>query len=135
MDEVPQVRHRKRPCAECPWRVDTKPGQFEACRYERLANTSGRPGAEAPFGAPLFACHKTPDGAEAACAGWLAAVGRDNITVRVLLAQRRLPPEVLTPGEDWPALHADYDDMRAAKELRAASDARLPKKNPQAGIR
>src|SRR5688572_9909879 len=69
------MRHRKRPCADCPWRKDVAPGQFAGERYEQLRSTtgrstSGRRGEEAPMGSPLFACHKSKVGAEIPCAGW-----------------------------------------------------------------
>jgi hypothetical protein len=112
MEPVP---HRRCPCAECPWRRDTPPGQFPACRYEQLADTPGRPGAEAGLRAPLFACHKTAEGREQACAGWLAVTGRDHLGVRLAVATGRLPAEVLDPGAGWPALFDSYDEMAATQ--------------------
>lgn len=85
--------HRLFPCRECPWRRDTEPGQFSACRYEQLENTSGVPGAEAALDAPMFACHKTPEGKEQACAGWLAVAGRDHLGVRLAVAHGGLPAD------------------------------------------
>ncbi|WP_425301265.1 DUF6283 family protein [Nocardia wallacei] len=67
--------HRRYPCAECPWRRDTPAGQFSQERYDDLAATTGSPGREAWLDAPLLACHKSPEGGEETCAGWLAAVG------------------------------------------------------------
>jgi hypothetical protein len=65
----------------------------------------------------MFACHKTAEGAEQACAGWLAAVGRKRIGVRAAVALGRLPVSVLDPGEGWPQLHTGYDEMVAAKVI------------------
>lgn len=107
--------HRRHPCVECPWRRDTPPGQFPACRYEQLANTSGRPGAEAGLRAPLFACHKTAPGGEQACAGWLAVAGRDHLGVRLAVAHGRLPAEALDPAPGWPQLFGSYDEMAATQ--------------------
>lgn len=109
------VRHRRFPCAECPWRIDTAPGQFPACRYEALRDTTGSPGREAELGAPLFACHKSAEGREEACAGWLAAVGLEHLGVRLAVATGRLPAEVLRPGTGWPQLHDSYAEMAEAK--------------------
>ncbi|PWI20548.1 hypothetical protein DI272_19120 [Streptomyces sp. Act143] len=61
----------------------------------------------------MFACHKSPEGREKACAGWLASVGHAHIGVRVAVAQHRLPREALAPGEDWPPLFASYTEMAA----------------------
>ncbi|MEC3995225.1 DUF6283 family protein [Actinacidiphila sp. DG2A-62] len=115
------VPYRRRPCGNCPWRKDVEPGEFPASRYEELRVTSEqREGHEPGIGAPLFACHKTPEGREIACAGWLAAVGHRHIGVRLAVAQRRLPPEVLHPGDDWPELFDTYDEMAT----RQAGDER-----------
>jgi hypothetical protein len=108
--------YRKRPCDECPWRKDTPPGQFPADRYEALANTSGGPGREAMLGQPMFGCHKgAEDGRDAACSGWLAAVGYYHLTVRLAVAHGRLPESALTPGVDWPELYGSYDEMPRAQ--------------------
>lgn len=103
----------RRPCIECPWRVDVAPGQFPPERYEALRGTTGEPGREAPLGAPLFACHKAPEGGEFVCAGWLAAVGLENLTARLLAVQGRLTGVGFHPGDDWPELHGSYAELLA----------------------
>lgn len=108
MTELP---HRAYPCNECPWRRSTPPGQFPGTRYDTLRNTSGTRGAEAALNAPLFACHKTAEGQEQACAGWLAAVGAGHLGVRLAVIQGRLPATALQPGEGWPELFDTYDEM------------------------
>lgn len=108
--DVTPIPRVKRPCSECPWKVDTKPGQFPACNYQRLENTSDvnrQPGLTDP----MFACHKTPEGEERACAGWLAVEGHAHIGVRLAVAQRRIPVEALTPGDDWPELFKSFREM------------------------
>lgn len=117
-----QIPHRRYPCRECPWRRDTAPGQFTAERYGALACTSEQtPGEQPGLTAPLFACHKSPEGAEEACAGWLAAVGNVHIRVRLAVAHGRLPAEALTPGEGWPELYPSYLEM-AARQARRDDD-------------
>jgi len=115
---VRPLPHAKRPCRECPWRRDVAPGKFSARRYDALRVTSGSPGAEAALGAPMFACHMSPLGAEYACAGWLAAVGREHLGVRLAVATGRLNPAALDPQPDWPALFQTYDEMAAAQARR-----------------
>jgi hypothetical protein len=63
------------------------------------------------FGAPIFACHQSREGAEFACAGWLAIHGYDSIAVRLAVMAGRIAPEALTPAADWPELHPSFDDM------------------------
>lgn len=109
------MKCHRRPCKECPWSKETPPGQFPLSRYEEIAHTTGAPGAEAPLGSPMFACHMTIEGREAPCAGWLAAVGYESLTVRVLLAKGELPPDVMEPGPDWPELFSSYTEMAEAQ--------------------
>jgi sulfite reductase beta subunit-like hemoprotein len=102
-DDFPHVR---RPCDECPWRRDAKPGRFPAGRYEALRET-----VEQRLGSPIFACHKTPDGKERACAGWLATVGHRSIPVRLAVSAGRLDPAALEPGPGWPPLFTSYEEL------------------------
>ncbi len=116
-----QIPHASKPCRtpgtdkwECPWVMATEPGQFPAERYEALRCTSEQaPGREPEVGSPLFACHRTAEGKEIACAGWLAAVGHRHIGVRLAVSQGHLPAEVLWPREGWPELFDNYPEMAA----------------------
>jgi hypothetical protein len=66
----------------------------------------------------MFACHKSAEGNEIACAGWLAVVGYENITVRLLLATGDLTmPE---PDETWPPLFDSYDEMASTQALESS---------------
>lgn len=114
--QVSELAPASRPCAECPWRRDVEPGQFPPGRYAALRGTTVGPGGhEARLDAALFACHKSRDGEEFACAGWLAAVGHRSLRVRLLAARGEIPAEALRPGEGWPPLFGDYDEMAEAQ--------------------
>lgn len=106
---------RRRPCAECPWRRDVAPGQFSQARFESLTATSGSPGQEAPIGAPMFACHKSPVGSEEACAGWLAVAGHQHLGVRFAVVEGRLDPDSLSAPEGWPPLFDSFEEMSATQ--------------------
>lgn len=109
------MRAAKAPCSECPWRLDQPVGRFAAERYEALRSTSAGPrGESAPLGAPLFACHKTAEGREIACAGWLAVEGCGHVRVRLAVAQGDLCQTVLEPGEGWPPLYGSFDELARA---------------------
>lgn len=114
-----ELRHRRYPCNECPWRRDAVPGQFCRSRFDALAATAGEPGNEAALNSPMFACHKSPHGNEEACAGWLATAGVNHLGVRLAVVTNRLEPSVLEPGPDWPPLFETYAEMAdaQAKEL------------------
>lgn len=103
------MRHVKRPCDECPWRKGAEPERFSPERWAALAASSpDRRGMGPEFGSPLFACHKSPEEAERACAGWLAQEGVAHPVVRMAVLTGDLPSCSLTPGEDWPELHATF---------------------------
>jgi hypothetical protein len=96
-----------------------------ADRYTALADTTGTPGAEAHLFAPMFACHKSPEGAEQACSGWLAAVGYYHLGVRLAIVTGRLDPRVLQPAPDWPPLFDTYQEM-ATTQARTTQSANPP---------
>jgi len=103
--------HAQRPCTECPWRRDQPPGRFSPERYETLRDTAGTPGREVGFQAPVFACHKSTEGHDLVCAGWLAVVGCEHLGIRLAVAMGRLDPETLSIREGWPELYASYDEL------------------------
>lgn len=115
----------KKPCASCPWRRDAAARDipnFDMKLAERLAATCpDKRGMGPEFGASLFACHQSKVGGEFACAGWLATVGHRHPAVRIAVATRRLDAAALSPGEDWPPLHADYQQV--LKKLSATKPA------------
>lgn len=111
---MPPLHHPPRPCSECPWRLDQPVGRFPVARYESLVATSvtgrGHPGLDAP----VFACHKTREGAEVACAGWLAVEGVHHVGMRLAVAMGRLDSVAFAPAPDWPPLYPDYLAMARA---------------------
>lgn len=121
MTDLPYARQ---PCTECPWRKDQPTGRFPPERYEALRNTAGSPGDEAPLWAPMFACHKTANGREIPCAGWLVVAGSFHLGVRLAIATGRLPVVALERGADWPELYATYDEMATANGAQPLTDAR-----------
>lgn len=116
--------HAAKICAECPWKRSTPPGQFTAARFEALSNTSGsrnssghdtRTAPEVGLNAPMFACHKTAEGKEIACAGWLAVEGADHLGIRLAVITGHIPADALAPKPGWPELFNGYEEMAAAQ--------------------
>lgn len=70
-------RFCRKPCSECPWRTDVQPYRFKPERYRNLASSA----EDISF--ILFACHKTNDGKEVACAGFLLRGATHNMAVRM----------------------------------------------------
>lgn len=97
-----------RPCAECPWRTDVAPGQFTAARFRALARCAE------DMAMTIFACHKSPQGGEFICAGFLLQQSAHNLSIR--LARRTQPfDDVVSP---YP-LHPHYRAMAIANGVRA----------------
>jgi hypothetical protein len=90
-------------CEECPWRTDVAPGRFSPERYQALAETclQGLPWR------PIFACHKTGEGREQACVGYLLRNGANNFVVRLAANSRKFDPQALR------ATGPLYDGFRA----------------------
>jgi hypothetical protein len=65
-----------KPCNDCPWRTDVPTGNFPPERFVALAHTSYDMSLE------QFACHKSPDGGEFGCAGFLLAGSAHNLGTR-----------------------------------------------------
>lgn len=109
---------REYPCAPCPIRADNvnnPHAKFPAARWRALSTTAPDPltGEHPTLGDPIFGCHKgdPKTGGDLACAGWLAQFGEHHVSVRLALAQGRLPAEALRPGPKWPPLHATWDEV------------------------
>lgn len=93
---------QRRPCAECPWRRDVEPGQFGPDRFRALAGTAE------DRSTTLFACHKSAEGGEIVCAGFLARGAEHNLSVRFAYARGELEP--LDRGEGFDLVE-DYREM------------------------
>jgi len=95
----------KRPCANCPWRRDARPGEFATERYQLLAASAQ------DMSVVIFTCHKSPDGGELACAGFLARGADHNFAVRMAYYRGDLERRERDGGED---LYDDYREMAEA---------------------
>jgi hypothetical protein len=64
----------------------------------------------------VFACHKTKDGQDQVCAGYLLVDGNLNFAVRIAVIQGRFDPE---------ALKSPYPLYESYREMALANGARL----------
>lgn len=125
MNEIPIVIAR-RPCSAagghplpCPWRRDTAgtspmPARLATEDFRVFCGTAERP---APMDSGMFVCHKSlpleDGGRPILCAGWLAAVGRHHLGVRIAVAMGIIPGDALAPRPDGPPLFDTFDEMVA----------------------
>lgn len=96
---------QRRPCTNCPWRADAQPGEFTAERYRVLAASA----YDRSF--MIFTCHKSPEGGEVVCAGFLERGAEHNLAVRLAYSQRRLERFDRSGGL---RLHSSYRAMAIA---------------------
>lgn len=75
------------------------------------------------MGAPMFACHKSREGRDLACAGWLAVEGHGHVGVRLAVAHGQLRPDALSPGAGWPELYDCYAQMASVNGALAGGAA------------
>ncbi len=71
------MKYCKTPCDECPWRKDMPVGRFPADNYRQLANTAQ------DLALHTFACHKSAEGQEAICAGYILKQSAHNLAMRM----------------------------------------------------
>ncbi len=109
----------KKTCSECPWLKTAMPGRFPPERYEALKETAN--GSFCGFPQPLFACHKSRDGEELTCAGFLKVVGYDNIAVRLAAMRERVD---LSEIEASGPLYGSYKKMAEANGVVMSAEAK-----------
>lgn len=109
--------HMKSPCANCPWRLDAEPGEFSAERFANLAASAY------DLSSTLFACHKTPEGREATCAGFLLRGADHNLAVRFAVIQHRYNPADVSSDVE---LYEDYRSMAEANGVDEDDPALRP---------
>ena len=109
--------YRRRPCAECPWRVD-QTGSFPAKAFEISAPTSY------DVAQSTFACHMQGHAKPATCAGFLLKNADNNLSVRLAAMTGRYDPRSISDGGH--ELHASYRAMAVANGVSPDSPALAP---------
>lgn len=105
--------YRKKPCKNCPWRVDAV-GQFPAEAFRHSANTSF------DMSEHTFGCHESGTGKPATCAGFLLKGADNNMAVRIKRIKGTYKDDVTDGGH---ALHENYRAMAIANGVPADDPA------------
>lgn len=103
--------HRRKPCAECPWRRDAPGGAFPAQAYRLSARTAY------DMAESMFSCHMAGATAPSVCAGFLLRGADHNLSVRLGIIRGEYDPGRVSSDV---ALHDDYRAMAVANGV--ASD-------------
>jgi hypothetical protein len=95
--------HCKRPCADCPWRVDAT-GVFPAEAFRHSANTAY------DMAQNTFACHQAGTGKPKTCAGFLLRGADHNLSARLSY----MAGKIAAVDDGGHALHDSYRAMAIA---------------------
>jgi hypothetical protein len=104
---------KRTPCAECPWRRDVPTGTWPAERFQKLARTCRDDGWA------CMACHKSREGEELPCAGFVIVQRMDSIGVRLAVWRGMKLEDYAT----------DVELFGSFEEMLAANDVELPRRN------
>jgi len=96
--------YRKKPCKNCPWRVDAT-GEFPAEAFRHSAETAY------DMSRNKFACHESGHKKPATCAGFLLRGAEHNLAVRLGKIRGLYADDVTDGGH---ALHESYRAMAIA---------------------
>lgn len=114
----PAGRYCRRPCAECPWRVDATVGEFPPQAFRRSAITAY------DLAQYVFGCHMGGTAVPVTCAGFLLRGATHNLAVRLAVLSGRLRYDDLDDGGH--ALHASYRAMAIANGVAPDDPALAP---------
>lgn len=100
-----EALYRRKPCEECPWRVD-QVGKFPAEAFRISATTAYDAASN------TFACHMSGSEKSAICAGFLLRNSVNNLMVRIISGRNALDMDKVSDG--GLELHANYREMAIA---------------------
>ncbi len=107
-----RLRHRRRPCEECPWRKDAPRGAFPAEAYRHSADTAH------DVSQSQFSCHMSGAEKVSTCAGFLLRGADHNLAIRMAMREGRFNPSDVTDGGI--ELYAGYRSMAIANGVDPA---------------
>ena len=105
----------RRPCANCPWRVDAPRAYWDPQHFTDIwRNCKGD-------GTASMLCHKAttlPEGERKSvpCQGWIRVMGFDAIGVRLLVMQGKATLEEVE-DHDGPELFPSFTSMMRANKI------------------
>lgn len=108
---VGDAGYQRRPCAQCPWRVDLPPGIFPAEAFRISAVTAYDASME------QFACHMAGTEAASTCAGFVLRNSANNLGARIAAMTGRLDPRKVS--SPYPL----YESYRAMAEANGVDPA------------
>lgn len=116
----------RRPCENCPWRVDAPRGYWDPQHFVDIWNSCQDDGMA------VMLCHKSSalpkaERGDVPCQGWIRVMGFDAIGVRLLVMRGRASPEEVE-DTGGPALFPTFNAMMRANKIRLP---RRPRTKPR----
>lgn len=112
----------RRPCENCPWRVDAKRDYWDPSHFEEIWRNCQDDGMN------VMLCHKSRMAGieeprrEIPCQGWIRVMGFSAIGVRLLAMQNKITIEEVE-DKDGPTLFQSFAAMLRANKIK------LPKRS------
>jgi len=110
----------RRPCENCPWRVDAPRGYWAPDHFESIWENCQDDGMH------VMGCHKSSSANFLPCQGWIRVMGFGSIGVRLLAMQGKITAAEVE-DDKGPALFKTFAAMLRANKIR------LPKRNTFVG--
>lgn len=108
----------RRPCANCPWRVDAPREHWDPQHFLDIWNNCQDDGAR------TMGCHKSTVKNHLPCQGWIRVMGFDAIGVRLLAMTGKITIQEVEDTKG-PQLFPTFQAMLRANKIRR------PKRNRQ----
>lgn len=106
----------RRPCANCPWRVDSPRGYWDPTHFQEIWNNCQDDGMN------QMACHKSTAEHILPCQGWVRVMGFNAIGVRLAVISGKVS-HAEVEDRDGPQLFKTFAAMLRANGIR------LPRRN------
>lgn len=101
----------RRPCANCPWRVDAPREHWDPQHFIDIARNCRDDGLN------VMGCHKSTKTKFRPCQGWARVMGFEAIGVRIACMNGTLKLEEIE-DHDGPELFTSFDAMLKANKIK-----------------
>lgn len=123
MTETAAITKLRRPCENCPWRVDAPRGHWDPQHFVDIWRSCQDDGAN------IMLCHKShalpkEDRKDIPCQGWIRVMGFDAIGVRILAMRGQITFEEVE-DRDGPKLFSSFTAMMRANKIKLPKRSRM----------
>jgi hypothetical protein len=106
----------RRPCANCPWRVDAPRGHWDPQHFVDIWRNCQDDGMN------VMLCHKSnalpkEERGDVPCQGWIRVMGFSAIGIRLLAMRDKITIEEVE-DRDGPKLFSSFEAMLRANKIR-----------------